>query len=182
MNQIASKAQLRMSLLRWALFIIPTVMLLGIMASIVAGSGEDNRWYAALAKPTFQPPGFLFGIVWPILYALMGMALALVLHARGAALRSAAAIAFAVQLFLNLCWSPLFFGMHQVSAAFWLLLLILAAAIVTTWLFAKVRYLAAWLLVPYLAWLCFAALLNFAIDRMNPDAETLVVPRASTQI
>ena len=182
MNQIASRGQLRMSLVRWALFVVPTVMLLGFLSGQLAGSGEEDRWFMALTKPDAQPPGWLFGVAWTILYALMGFAFAMILHARGARLRGLAIALFVGQLTLNLAWSPLFFGMHQVTTAFWLLIAILVAAFVTTLVFGRIRKAAAWLMVPYLAWLCFAAILNKQIDALNPDAETLVVPAASTQI
>ena len=182
MNQIASRGQLRMSLVRWALFVVPTVMLLGFLSGQLAGSGEEDRWFMALTKPDAQPPGWLFGVAWTILYALMGLAFAMILHARGARLRGLAIALFVGQLALNLAWSPLFFGMHQVTTAFWLLIAILVAAFVTTLVFGRIRKAAAWLMVPYLAWLCFAAILNKQIDALNPDAETLVVPAASTQI
>ncbi|MEP2990416.1 MAG: TspO/MBR family protein [Parasphingorhabdus sp.] len=182
MNQIASKGQLRMSLLRWILFIVPVIILLGFMAGQVAGSGEENRWFSALEKPAAQPPGWLFGVAWSILYAMMGIAFAMILHARGAPLRGLAIILFLVQFALNLFWSPLFFGMHQVSAAFWLLVTIFIAALATTMVFGRIRKAAAWLMVPYLAWLCFAGVLNKQIDWLNPNAETLVVPAARTQI
>ncbi len=182
MSELASRSQLRMSLLRWALLTIPLLMLLGLMSGLIAGSSDDNVWFAALQRPAAQPPGFVFGIVWPILYLMQGLALAMVLNARRAAMRWPAVGAFALQFAANLIWSPLFFGMHQVSTAFYWILLILALALATTFLFGRVRALAAWLLVPYLAWLCFAAILNFQIDRLNPDAETLYAPAVRTQI
>ena len=182
MNQIASKGQLRMSLLRWILFIVPIVIMLGFLSGQIAGSGEENRWFSALEKPSAQPPGWMFGVAWTILYAMMGIAVAMVFHARGAPLRVAGIVLFLVQYALNLFWSPLFFGMHQVSAAFWLLVIIFLAALATTLVFGRVRKAAAWLMVPYLGWLCFAAILNKQIDWLNPNAETLVVPAARTQI
>ncbi|WP_417622975.1 TspO/MBR family protein [Parasphingorhabdus sp.] len=182
MNQIASKGQLRMSLLRWILFAVPVIILLGFLSGQIAGSGEENRWFNALTKPEAQPPGWMFGVAWTILYAMMGTAFAMVLHARGAPLRGIAIVLFLIQYVLNLFWSPLFFGMHQVSAAFWLLITILLFALATTLVFGRVRKAAAWLMVPYLAWLCFAAVLNKQIDWLNPGAETLVVPAARTQI
>ena len=106
----------------------------------------------------------------------------MILHARSAPLRGLAIVLFITQFILNLAWSPLFFGMHQVSAAFWLLISILVIAFVTTIVFGRIRKAAAWLMVPYLAWLCFAGILNKQIDNLNPDAETLVVPAARTQI
>lgn len=171
-----------MSLLRWILFVVPVIVLLGFVSGQIAGSGEENRWFNALTKPEAQPPGWLFGVAWTILYTMMGAAFAMILHARGAPLRGLAIVLFLVQYALNLFWSPLFFGMHQVSAAFWLLVIILIAALATTFVFGRIRKAAAWLMVPYLAWLCFAGILNKQIDWLNPNAETLVVPAAKTQI
>ena len=171
-----------MSLLRWILFIVPMTILLGFLSGQIAGSGEENRWFNALTKSELQPPGWLFGVAWTILYAMIGTAFAMVLHARGAPLRGIAVVLFLVQYALNLFWSPLFFGMHQVSAAFWLLVVIFIISVATTIVFGRIRKAAAWLMVPYLAWLCFAGILNKQIDWLNPNAETLVVPAARTQI
>ena len=182
MNQIASKGQLRMSLLRWILFIVPVTVLLGFTFSQFANSGEENRWFQALAKPAAQPPGWAFGAAWALLYTMMGTAFAMVLHARGAPLRVPAIILYLLQFALSLFWPILFFGMHQVTAAFWLLIIIFVLALATTVIFGRIRKAAAWLMVPYLAWLCFAAILNKQIDWLNPGAETLVVPAARTQI
>jgi translocator protein len=182
MSQLASPSQLRMSLLRWALFIIPVIMLLGFLSGTVSGSGEDNAWFAELVKPEAQPPGWAFGVVWPILYLLMGLALAIILNARGAKLRGIAVGLFLLQLVLNLFWSPLFFGKHEVTLAFYLLLAIWLVALATTIVFGRIRPVAAWLLVPYLAWLSFAAILNYQIDRLNPEAERLYVPAVTSEI
>lgn len=178
---IATKGQLRMSFLRWALVLVPLIVLVGSLAGALSGSG-DTAWYQALEKPSFQPPPYLFGIVWPILYALMALALVAVIQARGSRLRGIAIAAFVIQLIVNLLWSPIFFGMHQVSFALLWIGLMFVLAVGTTVIFGRIRRIAAWLMVPYLAWISFAALLNFEIDRMNPDAETLVVGSTSTQI
>lgn len=182
MSEIASKSQLRMSLLRWALFIIPTVMLFGFLSGAISGSGEENRWFSELIKPEAQPPGWVFGVVWPILYLMIGLAFAMVLHARGASGRGLAIGLFLSQLLLNYMWSPLFFGRHQVTSALYLIILIFILAFATTIVFGRIRKAAAWLMVPYLAWLSFATILNYQIDRLNPDAESLYVPAASAQI
>jgi benzodiazapine receptor len=171
-----------MSLLRWALFVIPTIMLLGFLSSVISASGEENRWYQELVKPDAQPPGWLFGVVWPILYFMTGLAFAIVLNARGAPQRTLGIGLFLAQLILNLAWSPLFFGQHQVSSALYLILLMLGTAIVTTFVFGKIRKAAAWLMVPYLVWLSFAAILNYQIDQLNPDAERLYVPAVTSDI
>ena len=182
MSQLASASQLRMSLLRWALFVIPAVMLLGFLSGRVSGSTGDSSWYQALFKPELQPPGWAFGVVWPTLYFLMGLAFAMVLHARGARYRTAAVALFIAQLAVNLAWSPIFFGQHKVSTAFYVILAMIALAIATTFVFARVRKGAAWLMVPYLVWITFAAGLNYEIDRLNPDAESLYVPAVTSQI
>ncbi len=182
MNQIASPAQLRLAYLRWALVTVPAILFLGFLSSRFANSGYQNRWFAALVKPDLMPSGWLFGVAWAILYILMALAFAMVLHARGARGRMAAILLFLAQLFCNLLWSPLFFRAHQVSDAFLLILVILALAAVTAAHFWRIRRAAALLLLPYLAWLAFAAYLNYEVDRLNPDAETLVVPALRTQI
>ena len=91
---------------------------------------------------------------------------------------------FFAQLIANFAWSPVFFGAHQVTSALYLIIFILMLAIATALAFAPIRKAAAWLLVPYILWLGFAAVLNFQIDQRNPDAEGkgVVVPAASTQI
>ena len=182
MNEIASPGQLRMSFVRWALVTVPLIVILGSFMGYISNSGYDNDWFARLAKPDLTPPGWVFGVVWPVLYLMLGLAIAMILNARRAAGRGLAIALFVAQLVANLLWSPLFFGMHQVSAALlWLAAIFLLAA-GTTYLFARIRPAAAWLMAPYLAWLCFALLLNFQVDRLNPDAETLVVGATSTQI
>ena len=174
MTGIASKSQLRMSYLRFALFTVPLILFLGIVSGRVANSGYDNAWFAALLKPDLMPPGATFGIVWTILYVLLGLSIAMVLNARGARGRGLAITLFVVQMLLNFAWSPVFFGMHQVRTALVIILAMLAISAVVTVLFMRIRPVAAYLMIPYLAWLAFASLLNYQIIQLNPDAETLV--------
>lgn len=182
MTAIASRGQLRMSFLRTALVIVPLILLLGVASGWVSGSSAVNPWYDALRKPDFTPPGAVFAFAWPILYILMGTALAMIYYARGARQRSLAIGLFAVQFVLNLAWSPTFFAAHQVGAALWLLIAILIAAVTTTVIFFRIRPVAGWLMIPYLAWLCFAAVLNYQILRLNPDAESLAPGASSTEM
>ncbi len=182
MGQIASKQQLRMSFFRWAMVTVPGIVFLGFLSGKLSNSGYSNRWFNALSRPDIVPPGWVFGLVWTILYVLMGFALAMILHARGARDRALALGLFALQLVLNLAWTPLFFAAHQVTLALVLIVVLLGIAIWMTFVVARVRKLAAWLFVPYLVWLSFAAILNFQLDRMNPNAETLVPEGRSTQI
>jgi translocator protein len=182
MGQLATQSQLRQSLLRWALVCVPALVLLGFVSGRMAGSTADNPWYAALIKPDIVPPGWVFGAVWTVLYVMLGIVLAILIHARGARNRWLAIGLFGVQFLLNLIWSPLFFGAHQVSLATGLLLAILVIAIAATVAIRQVRPIAAWLMLPYLVWLGFASVLNLSIDLKNPDAEFLVPPPPSTEI
>lgn len=171
MSELASPGQLRAALLRWSLFLAPLLLLLGTLSGASAGSAAGNPWFMELTKPSLYPPPATFGIVWTFLYLLMGITVAMIVTARGAPGRKAALIAFAVQFVLNLAWSPLFFGAHQIKAALVLLVAIDLAVIVTLVLFHKVRPMAAYLLLPYLAWGLFAALLNWQILQANPGAD-----------
>ncbi len=182
MTELASASQIRMSFVRWALVTVPGCIFLGFLSGQVSNSGFGNPWYDALIKPAIQPPGWAFPVAWSILYALLGIALAMVLNARGNRYRGYAVALFAVAFAANLAWSPLFFAAHQVLAAFFLILFMLVLAIATTIAFGRVRTAAAWLMLPYLLWLSFASILNWQTHVLNPDAETLVPARPGTQI
>ena len=171
MNRLASPAQLRASVLRWTLFLVPSVILLGFLSGQYAASTAGNPWFAALAKPAIYPPPAAFGIVWTVLYALMGFALALVCAAWGARYRMPAILAFALQFALNLAWSPVFFGEHQITTALAILVVLDVAVLLTLVLFWKVRRIAGLLLLPYLAWILFATVLNWQFLQLNPDAD-----------
>ena len=182
MTQIASKEQLRMSFLRWVVVTVPLVLFLGFLSGRMVPSGSENAWYAMLQKPALTPPDWVFPVAWAVLYVLQGLALAMILHARGARRRGIAIVLFVIQLILNLAWTPIFFGMHQVLLALDLIVAMLVAAIATTIVFGRIRRAAAWLMVPYLAWICFAGMLTLGIDQLNPGAESLVPSGATTQI
>lgn len=182
MNEIASAGQLRLGFVRWALLTVPVIVFLGFLSGKAANSGYGNRWFDALDKPALMPPGWAFGVAWTILYVMMALALAIILHARGAKGRGIAILLFLVQLAMNLAWSPLFFRAHQVGSALTLILALFVVVAVTAWLFARIRRAAGLLLIPYLCWLAFASYLNYEVGRLNPNAETLVVPALRTQI
>jgi benzodiazapine receptor len=182
MNEVASKSQLWWAFSRWAVVTIPFVLLLGFASARLAPSGGQNPWFAALAKPAFMPSDGVFVAVWVLLYVLIGLAAAMVINARGSRLRGAGLGLFLVQFLLTLTWSPLFFGMHKVALALVVIAAVLVLAAVTTWLFWRVRSGAGALMLPYVAWLAFALLLVVEINRLNPDAETLVPSAGSTQI
>jgi tryptophan-rich sensory protein len=112
----------------------------------------------------------------------MGLAIAVVIHARGSRRRGVAILVFVVQLALNLIWSPVFFGMHRIGTATLIIAAMLVAAIATTVLFGRIRTLAAWLMVPYLVWISFAGVLCWQIGRLNPDAQGIAPSAGSTQV
>lgn len=182
MTELASPGQLRAAFLRWALVTVPGIVLLGFLSGMVAGSGPDNAWFASLVKPSLYPPPQAFGIVWSVLYVLIGIAFAMVLSARGAWWRGRAAIAFLVQLALNLAWTPVFFAMHQITAALVLIVVLDVAVAVTIWLFLRVRPVAAWLMLPYMAWILFATVLNWQFLEANPGADGRQVSGATQRI
>src|SRR5690606_32383084 len=171
MNRLASPAQLRASFIRWALFLVPAVMLLGYLSSWLAGDTSSDPWFIGLDKPAIFPPPVTFGIVWSVLYALMGLAAAMVCAAWGSRYRVPAILAFVLQLLVNLAWSPIFFGEHEMTFALLVILVLDIAVIVTIVLFWQVRRTAALLLLPYLAWVLFATVLNYEFMRLNPQAD-----------
>ena len=170
MNVIASRSQLRASFWRWALLTIPAVMLLGFLAGRLGG-GADSAWFASLTKPSIFPPPMWFGIVWSILYLMLGFALALICAAWGARGRTAAIVVFLIQLAVNMGWTPLFFGAHQITGGLILIAVLDILVIITIVLVWRVRRMAAWLMLPYLAWILFATALNYQFLLLNPDAD-----------
>lgn len=161
---------------------VPLIVLLGFTSARLVPSGSANHWYAALVKPAETPPDWVFPVAWTTIYILMGLALAIIINARGAKLRGAAIALFVAQLVVNLIWSPLFFGAHQVFWALAVIGVMFILATATTIVFGQIRKSAAWLLVPYLVWLVFAGILTFKIDQLNPNAATLVPSSSTHQI
>jgi tryptophan-rich sensory protein len=161
---------------------VPAILLLGTISGRGSGAGDGNPWFEALIKPELMPPGWVFGVVWTLLYIALGLALAMILHARGARGRGLALGLFLAQLLLNFAWSPIFFGAHQVGLALIVLLAMLVLSLAVTLLFARIRPAAAWLMVPYVAWLVFAGVLTWQIAQLNPYAEELVPQRGSADI
>lgn len=168
MTSLASRSQLRASFIRWALFTVPLVMLLGFLVGRIGGDAQ-SIWFQSLEKPAIFPPPVWFGIVWSVLYLMMGLALALVCAAWGARGRGLAIGVFVVQFLLNLAWSPTFFGAHRIDAALVVIALLDLMVILTIVLFWRIRRAAGLLLVPYLAWILFATVLNWQFLALNPD-------------
>lgn len=168
---MVTAAELKTRFFRWALILAPLVLLLGMLSGYLSQSGEENPWFAALDKPALYPPPIAFPVAWTLLYAMMGTALALVIAGRPSRWRGPAILAFAVQLALNLAWSPAFFAAHEITWALVIILALDVTVIATIVLFGRVSKLAAWLLAPYLAWILFATGLNWQILQDNPLAD-----------
>ena len=174
MTGLASRAQLRMSFLRYALVTVPAILLLGTISGRGSGAGYGNPWFDALIKPDIMPPGWVFGAAWTLLYILLGLSLAMVLHARGASGRPRALTLFALQLVLNFAWSPVFFAYHQLGIALSLSAAMIVTAVAMIFVIWRIRIAAALLLYPYLGWLMFAAALTYQVMILNPNAASLV--------
>jgi len=126
-----------------------------------------GEWYATLKKPLWNPPGWIFGPVWSALYAMMAVAAWLVWKRGGFVAQRRPLALFLTQLALNAAWTPLFFGLHWPGLAFAEIVLLWLAIAATIAAFRPVHRIATWLLVPYLAWVSFAAALNFTLWRLN---------------
>jgi tryptophan-rich sensory protein len=152
--------------------ILALVVLLGLVFIAAAvGSVFTSRsvsdWYVGLAKPSWTPPGWVFGPVWTVLYVLMAAAAWMVWLSEGLVRGRLPLALFGVQLVLNAAWSGLFFGLQMPGLALAELLVLLAAIAATTLAFWRVDRWAGVLMLPYLGWAAFAAALNLAIWRMN---------------
>jgi len=141
--------------------------LAGVIGSIFTAPAIPN-WYAALAKPAFTPPSWVFAPAWTLLYALMGASLWMVWRAKARRNEKRLAYAaFALQLGLNVAWSIAFFGLRSPSAGFTVIILLWLSIGATISLFSRFSQKAAWLLVPYWVWTTFAAALNYAVWQLN---------------
>ena len=139
----------------------------GITSGLIANTGV-NTWFDALNKPSWNPPAFLFAPVWTFLYLLMGISLWLIWKsAAPVAQKSNAIILFSLQLFLNFWWSIIFFKFHSPAFALVDIILLLILILFTIISFSKLSKPAAWLLVPYIAWVSFATILNYSIWVLN---------------
>jgi tryptophan-rich sensory protein len=158
----------------WKLAIVAVVVIeaIGSLSGFLSNSGYGNVWFAALQKPSFMPPGWAFGVVWPILYALLGIAVAMIIAEPRSDRRRLGLSLFAVQMVLNFAWSPLFFALHDIRLAKYVIVLMAIIAAAAAGQFFRLRRAAGLLMVPYLAWLIFAATLNSTIEALNPGAGT----------
>jgi benzodiazapine receptor len=140
---------------------------LSLTAAAMGGLFLPGEWYAALRKPAWNPPNWIFGPVWAALYIAMAIAAWLVWKRGGFRGQRTALWLFLVQLFFNALWSPLFFGLRSPALGLLNILLLWLALLGTIVAFWRARPIAGAILVPYLAWVSFATALNFALWHLN---------------
>lgn len=168
----------------WRLCAAIAICELAGLVSLPLTAGSDRGWYSALARPALNPPSWIFGPVWTLLYALMGIAAFIVwekmsgrtaigkiiddtFHRKAKRSRARALRIFAIQLALNAIWSIIFFGAKNPGAALIDIALLWIAILLTIILFYRISRTAAFLMIPYLLWVSFAAYLNFGIWWLN---------------
>lgn len=129
---------------------------------------EIDGWYQTIKKPSWQPPGWVFGPVWTTLYILMGIALYLVWKSNAPdKLKRTAVTLWIVQLVFNFFWSFIFFRQHQLDWALGEIIVLWLFILLTIFAFARISKIAAWLLVPYISWVSFASILTYTIYQLN---------------
>ena len=152
-----------------ALGLIAAVLICSLAAAVggAATAGAVRTWYPTLRKPTWNPPARLFGPVWSVLYLMMAVAVWLIWRVRDTADVRLALWLFAAQLALNVLWSVVFFGLRRPGTALVDIVVLWFAIAFTTVAFWPIDPIGSVLLLPYLAWVTFAAVLNWSIVRLN---------------
>ena len=152
-------------------FIIAMILafLPGIVGVMFTPRGMSDAWYNALNKSVLTPDGMVFGVAWTVLYAVLGIALFMVMvsNARAQTGKTRAYTAFGVQMLLNALWTYLFFGLHLAAPAFVVIVGLIAVSVWMMRAFFGINRHAAYLIVPYLMWLIFATYLNGVILYLN---------------
>lgn len=143
-----------------------------LLAATTGATFRPGDWYEQLKKPSWRPPNWVFAPAWAVLYLTIAVSGWLVWRTAGFAGAAAPLSIYLLQLGLNAAWSAIFFGMRRPDLAFVEIILLWLSIVATIAAFHPVNAAAAWLLLPYLAWATFAAVLNFTVWRMNPRTVT----------
>jgi benzodiazapine receptor len=149
------------------IFSVSVCLLTGFLGSF-ATRDSITTWYAQLSRPSFTPPDWTFGVVWPVLYVMMGISAFLIWNVGIDKRRVKVSLGFfALQLILNGLWTPIFFGLHLIGFALLEIIILWAAILMTILAFWKVSKPAALLLLPYILWVSFAVVLNASLFLLN---------------
>jgi tryptophan-rich sensory protein len=155
----------------WVKLVISVGLPIGVGA--IAGlftTPEISGWFQTIDKPTWQPPNWVFGPVWTVLYVMMGIAFYLVWKKEAPKGTKRMAITlWLIQLVFNFFWSFIFFKQHQIDWALAEILILWFFILLTIIYFSRISKLAAWLMVPYICWVSFASLLTYSIYELNPE-------------
>lgn len=142
-------------------------LLTGFLGSFLT-MDSVSTWYADLSKPSFTPPDWAFGVVWPILYVMMGISAFLIWNKGIGSKQARVALGlFILQLILNSLWTPIFFGLNMMALALVEIVLLWVAILITIFAFWRISKTAAYLLIPYILWVSFAIVLNAALWYLN---------------
>jgi len=163
-SMTAASSTSRLSTSAVALVVICAVT---FAAPALGSFSMPGAWYASLNKPSWNPPAWVFGPVWTVLYTMMAVAAWLVWRHGGWAAQRRPLTLYFVQLALNAAWTPIFFGLKNPGLAFAVILLLLIAIVLTARAFRRTSKVAARLLLPYLFWVSFATALNYTLWRLN---------------
>ena len=146
---------------------VSVCLLTGFLGSF-ATRNSTTTWYAQLSRPSFTPPDWTFGVVWPVLYVMMGISAFLIWNMGIDKQQVKVALSvFSLQLILNGLWTPLFFGLHLIGLALVEIIMMWAAILLTILTFWRVSKPAALLLLPYILWVSFAVVLNASLFLLN---------------
>ncbi len=149
------------------IFSLALPLAMGGISGYLVRNEMNGEWFNILAKPSFNPPSYLFGPVWTALYILMGVSMFLIWNTPKTELRQKALAVFGVQLFFNFWWSILFFSFHTIFLSVVDILVMWFLIIFMITLFKKIKPVAAYLQIPYLFWVTFATVLNISIWYLN---------------
>ncbi len=152
--------------IQWKTLTLITLICLGVGGLSAFASGDIGETFKSLPKPPLTPPSAVFPVVWTVLYILMGISAYLVFVSRSRK-KETALLAFAVQLIINFFWSPIFFNLGQYGFAFFWLLALIIAVVIMKLLFRQISKAAAFLQIPYLVWLIFAAYINYGVWQLS---------------
>ena len=142
-------------------------LLIGFTSGFFTITGVGS-WYQTIQKPSWNPPGWVFGPVWTTLYVMMGIALFLIWKSSANKdVKQTAILLFSIQLILNFFWSFIFFNQQQPGWALVEIIILWSAILITIFSFSKINNTASWLLVPYISWVSFATILNYTIWKLN---------------
>ena len=152
----------------WKLFLAIIICEIAVVISGLVAQADTNVWFKSLNKPSWNPPSYFFGPVWIFLYLLMGISIWLIWESKTTEAKKVnAELVFALQLFLNFLWSILLFRFHSPLLAFITIIFLILVVLITFYYFSNISGIASSLLTPYIAWLCFVAVINYSILSMN---------------